>query len=257
MPGRAVLALVLAALASPAAAHIQLAYPPARSGTAALPDFVNQKVRPCGVAGRSTIVTHLDPGATITVLFDEIIDHPGEFRVAFDPNGDDDLAPPVWDGTTWNTPPGVRLLAEHVPDLPAGVTRGEVQVTLPAIDCASCTLQLVMIMTDKPPFTGDDDFYFMCADLVLGNPPVCGNGVVEGFEDCDDGNTVDGDGCSRSCTIERASAPAVTPTPARMSSGGCASGGAGVASGAGAAAAALGIAIARARRHGRGDGARG
>ncbi|PLX21916.1 hypothetical protein C0584_01095 [Candidatus Parcubacteria bacterium] len=27
-------------------------------------------------------------------------------------------------------------------------------------------------------------------------PPVCGNGVVESGEDCDDGNTVDGDGCN-------------------------------------------------------------
>ncbi len=32
--------------------------------------------------------------------------------------------------------------------------------------------------------------------------PVCGNGVVEGSEQCDDGNTVDGDGCSATCTTE-------------------------------------------------------
>ena len=32
--------------------------------------------------------------------------------------------------------------------------------------------------------------------------PVCGNGVVEGDETCDDGNTADGDGCSSSCTLE-------------------------------------------------------
>ena len=35
-------------------------------------------------------------------------------------------------------------------------------------------------------------------------PPtaVCGNGVVEEGEQCDDGNTVDGDGCSSTCQIE-------------------------------------------------------
>jgi cysteine-rich repeat protein len=33
-------------------------------------------------------------------------------------------------------------------------------------------------------------------------PPVCGNGVVEEGEQCDDGNTVDGDGCSANCTVE-------------------------------------------------------
>ena len=33
-------------------------------------------------------------------------------------------------------------------------------------------------------------------------PPVCGNAVMEGAEACDDGNTVNGDGCSSTCTIE-------------------------------------------------------
>src|SRR5687768_13895060 len=31
---------------------------------------------------------------------------------------------------------------------------------------------------------------------------VCGNGDVEGDEDCDDGNTESGDGCSAFCVIE-------------------------------------------------------
>jgi len=33
-------------------------------------------------------------------------------------------------------------------------------------------------------------------------PPVCGNTVVEFGEECDDGNVVDGDGCSSLCVIE-------------------------------------------------------
>jgi hypothetical protein len=166
-PAQVLVAVLACAAAAPVAAHIQLVDPPARTGTAATPDFINQKAAPCGVAGRSTSVTRLPAGATITVRFDEVINHPGEFRIAFDEVGDDDLAPPAWDGMTWISPPGVTLLAEHVPDLAAGVTRGEVQVTLPDVACTTCTLQLVQVMTDKPPFTGDDDFYFMCADLVL------------------------------------------------------------------------------------------
>lgn len=31
---------------------------------------------------------------------------------------------------------------------------------------------------------------------------VCGNGTITGAEACDDGNTVDGDGCSATCTAE-------------------------------------------------------
>jgi len=42
-----------------------------------------------------------------------------------------------------------------------------------------------------------------CAAAV----PVCGNGIVEGTEQCDDGNTINGDGCSATCTIE------AVPTP--------------------------------------------
>jgi cysteine-rich repeat protein len=32
--------------------------------------------------------------------------------------------------------------------------------------------------------------------------PVCGNGIVEGSEECDDGNTSSGDGCADDCTVE-------------------------------------------------------
>lgn len=32
--------------------------------------------------------------------------------------------------------------------------------------------------------------------------PVCGNGILENGEGCDDGNTEDGDGCSANCVIE-------------------------------------------------------
>jgi cysteine-rich repeat protein len=33
-------------------------------------------------------------------------------------------------------------------------------------------------------------------------PSVCGDGVVEGIEECDDGNTISGDGCSSTCQLE-------------------------------------------------------
>ncbi|MDH3623753.1 MAG: C25 family cysteine peptidase [Myxococcales bacterium] len=37
---------------------------------------------------------------------------------------------------------------------------------------------------------------------VCEGPPICGNGVVATPEECDDGNTADGDGCSATCTLE-------------------------------------------------------
>src|SRR3989454_1684896 len=41
---------------------------------------------------------------------------------------------------------------------------------------------------------------------ALATAATCGNGVVEGTEECDDGNTVSGDGCSASCQLENTSA---------------------------------------------------
>ena len=38
--------------------------------------------------------------------------------------------------------------------------------------------------------------------LTPTNPAVCGNGTVEAGEQCDDGNTADGDGCDSNCQIE-------------------------------------------------------
>ncbi len=36
----------------------------------------------------------------------------------------------------------------------------------------------------------------------MGAPSVCGNTIVEGDEDCDDGNTAPGDCCSALCAFE-------------------------------------------------------
>ncbi len=56
---------------------------------------------------------------------------------------------------------------------------------------------------------------------------VCGNGVKEGTEQCDDGNTANGDGCSGACTVESgwtcnaASPNACTPANQCLNTGLC------------------------------------
>lgn len=47
-------------------------------------------------------------------------------------------------------------------------------------------------------------FSFVCCGEqgTDGNDAVCGNGIREGFEQCDDGNRVSGDGCDAMCRIE-------------------------------------------------------
>ena len=43
-------------------------------------------------------------------------------------------------------------------------------------------------------------------------PPRCGNGTLEGAEACDDGNLVDGDGCSAACLVEPCGNGVLDPT---------------------------------------------
>ena len=85
-------------LATSAQAHIELLDPPSRYGRR------ENKSCPCGEGGsnrrcdveqdgsdpnRSDTVTVLQAGSTITVRFNEFVDHSGRFRVAFDPDGAD------------------------------------------------------------------------------------------------------------------------------------------------------------------------
>src|SRR5262245_6303017 len=65
-----------AAMASPAYAHIALNSPP--------PRVTDLKEGPCGKAGsvRGSNVTVFEPGATITVTWQETVAHPGHYRIA-------------------------------------------------------------------------------------------------------------------------------------------------------------------------------
>lgn len=54
---------------------------------------------------------------------------------------------------------------------------------------------------------------FMLEKTIVPPTPVCGNGKIETGEECDDGNVINGDGCSSTCSIETVTPPA-PPTPA-------------------------------------------
>ena len=44
-------------------------------------------------------------------------------------------------------------------------------------------------------------------------PAICGNSTVEGSEECDDGNTTSGDGCSATCVVEEDEGGGTSPPP--------------------------------------------
>ena len=47
---------------------------------------------------------------------------------------------------------------------------------------------------------------------ILGHAPgsTCGNGTLQGLEQCDDGDTTSGDGCSSTCRVEASAIPALS-----------------------------------------------
>jgi cysteine-rich repeat protein len=108
-----------------------------------------------------------------------------------------------------------------------GTTRGATGTSTSGFCAPTCSLPLSLgggsipdgsgvtaYSTSSPSFPtlcNDVDQTRTCSNGVLSgsysigsctNPPipVCGNGVVEGVEVCDDGNTANGDGCSSTCS---------------------------------------------------------
>lgn len=186
---------LITAFARGSYAHVQLDQPTRRQ-TELSGSGLEQKTWPCGRNARSANVTVLQPGQTITVRWTETIQHPGHFRIAFDQDGQDGfqdpvcltncdtLSSPTFD---FNNDPGI--LMDNIPDQVTDTY--EVQVTLPNVECENCTLQLIQVMYDKPPYTTEpddplsDDMYYQCADLALrpgGASPDAG-GPFDGGED--------------------------------------------------------------------------
>jgi MYXO-CTERM domain-containing protein len=147
-----------------ALAHIRLNEPAPRFS----PTGVDQKSPMCGAGTPTGDVTWYQPGETITVQWDETIDHPGHFRISLDSDGgDDDLVDPT-SYTDFDVAPSVLL--DNIPD--NGGSTFSAMVTLPMVECDKCTLQVIQVMTDKPPFTlPGNDIYYWCADIRISTTP--------------------------------------------------------------------------------------
>jgi uncharacterized protein (TIGR03382 family) len=181
---RACLVALLVLAPATASAHIALIYPPPRTDLLKQPN--------CGVAGspRSATPTVLAPGETITVQWNETINHTGHYRISFDPDGEDFTIPLSYDDTTQDT----NVLIDEIPDV-AGQSAYTRDITLPDITCESCTLQVIQMMTDKPPYGDGNDIYFQCADLALraGAGP---DGGLDGGSGASGGCSTTGDSAS-------------------------------------------------------------
>jgi hypothetical protein len=167
-------------IASTASAHIELIEPLARyeiegfdTGIKSCPCGVGSSNRTCNVAvdssdpNRSERVTRYEAGSTITLRFNEYVNHVGRYRVAFDPDGADI----------------VDFNANILTDIPdpanANDVEYQIEVTLPDMTCDNCTLQLVQAMNNNmvdpvlDPSTTSS--YYTCVDIELVAPGTLGD----------------------------------------------------------------------------------
>jgi cysteine-rich repeat protein len=190
-----------------------------------------EKLGPCGDEGGGTPtgkVTAFRPGQTISVTINEVITHPGHYRVALAVNNRSELpAEPIVTPTVNDqcasaaiqSPATFPILADNVlPHTQAFPAPQTFTVTLPAnVTCTKCTLQVLEFMSSHPA----PCFYHHCADIsIQGTPVTCGDGTVQAGEQCDDGNTMSGDGCDSTCRLETATVtPSNVPAPTRTPTG--------------------------------------
>lgn len=167
MPCRSVASAAALAvlLAGPlASAHIDLNVPPARHDD----PLEDQKDGPCGVAGspRSGNPTVLQPGDTVTVQWDETIDHDSHYRLAFLADGEEFPLPVAFDDFC---DPAVDdwCVADELADVVDGSY--EFDWVVPDTPCDNCTLQLIQVMYDGDGLQ-ESDFYYDCADVVILDP---------------------------------------------------------------------------------------
>ena len=173
-PMRATFALAALLLPSFAHAHIALVSP--------APRYADLKAGPCGKGtqdARTSNVTKLKPGSTITVTWKETIGHPGHYRIAFDPNGTGLFKDPT-SFTDVAMTPGV--LVNNIADKTGTQTYTQ-QVTLPNVECTNCTLQVIQVMTDKAPYGDGNDLYYQCVDLVLSSAATGASTTAETLDD--------------------------------------------------------------------------
>ena len=179
---RALVVAVALLVPGVASAHVELLEPAARYPREFLKDG------PCGHPGNppGEFTTRVTAGETLVVRWDEFVGHPGHFRIALSMGGDAELVDPSDFDDFYSAD---NVLLDEIED-PDGRTLHEVEITIPDVSCESCTLQLIQVMTDKPPWgpDGGRDLYYQCADLEI----VGGSTEVPGVT-AEDGGGAGGD----------------------------------------------------------------
>lgn len=119
------------------------------------------KTAPCGDVPATTEAserTELVAGSSLTVEWQETINHPGHFRLAFSEKNDEGFDDNI-------------LKDDIVDDQDGSVSSGDettyhqfkTTIKVPDTTCDECTIQLIQVMTDRDPPTN----YYSCADIRI------------------------------------------------------------------------------------------
>ncbi len=147
-------------LSTPAAAHIEVTSHITRHGRN------KQKTGPCGAADGGEPGSNIyvyEPGETLSISWNEFINHPGHYRLSFDEQGSDSFVDPATADERYSNE---TVLLDGIEDL-SGVSEYEASITLPDTECDVCTIQLIQLMTDKAPYGDGNDLYYHCIDVRL------------------------------------------------------------------------------------------
>ncbi|MBS1962838.1 MAG: lytic polysaccharide monooxygenase [Bdellovibrionales bacterium] len=114
------------------------------------------KSGPCGGIARTNTPKVLTAGQQLTIQWEQVINHPGYYRIAFSPSGDtgfdDNVLVPMFQNTI-------------------GQQFFETTITVPSTPCTNCTIQLIQYMTENDP----PSLYYSCGDIEIraaGSNPV-------------------------------------------------------------------------------------
>ena len=121
-------------------------------------DGNKEAVAPCGSTTRNANPTQLKPGSKITVQWEETVQHPGRFKLQFSPANDQNWQDLTTVVDTQND--GATLPHSYSVDL-----------TLPTVECAACTIRLIQVMEENPASPTN---YYSCGDIKLTNNPQTG-----------------------------------------------------------------------------------
>lgn len=118
------------------------------------------KTGPCGGIAQLPLAqrTQIVAGSKITVEWEETIEHPGWYRLAFSPNG--------------STGFDANVLLDNIPDKTGSVSRNapttwhrySAEIDVPTTPCENCSIQLIQVMTDNPAILRN---YYSCADVRI------------------------------------------------------------------------------------------